>query len=487
MIKRRLEEIRKIRLKKVEELRKLGINPYPAKVEGKVEPISKARKASGKQVEIAGRIWGWRGHGNVIFADLRDESGKIQLWFQKDSLGEDMKILRYFDIGDFIYVKGKVTKTKAGEVTIDVSNFQLLTKSIRPLPSTWHGLKDLEERYRQRYVDLLMNDKVRQVFEVRAKIVKLLRKYLEDQGFIEVKTPALQPIYGGATAKPFVTHHNALDIDLYLRIANELYLKRLIVGGFEKVYEICTDFRNEGIDRWHNPEFSMLEFYWAYADYNDLMKLTEEMLSFVVKKISGSYKIKYGNKTINFKPPWKRMTYQKALKDASGIDIDKIKSLKDVLETIKDKKIPVNTAEIKDIPTALDAIFKALVRLKSTDPVIIIDHPYSMRPLAKRKESDPSKVESIQPIAAGTELLNAYAELNDPQDQRKRWEEDMKRGKRGAEEYQVIDDDYLRALEYGMPPTAGWGMGIDRFVAILTNQHSLKDTILFPTLKPEGK
>jgi len=484
MVKQRLEEIRQTRLKCIEELKKIDIEPYPTKVKGEYQAIQKVRKNIGKQTSCVGRIIAWRIHGHCIFADIKDESAKIQVFFQENNLQTTFKVLKLFDIGDFVWVKGRVFKTKAGEITLDVKDFQLLSKSIRPLPSAWHGLKDTEERYRNRHVDLLMNEEVKEVFETRAKIVKLLRKYLEDKNFVDVKTPAFQPIYGGASALPFITHHNALDIDLYLRIADELYLKRLIVGGFEKVYEICTDFRNEGIDRWHNPEFTMLEFYWAYADYKDLMKLTEEMLSSIVKTIRGSYKIQYGKDTIDFKPPWKRLTYKDAIFDASGIDIDKITTLSKAKKIISDKKLKVDMKDAKDVASLMDAIFKFLVRPNILNPVFIIDHPYSMRPLAKRKKEDPSKVESIQLVVAGAELLNAYTELNDPIEQQKRWEDDMKRSEKGVKEFQVLDKDYICALEYGMPPTAGWGMGVDRFVAILTNQHSIKDTILFPTLKP---
>jgi lysyl-tRNA synthetase class 2 len=486
MAESRLEEIRKIRLEKVKKLRKLGINPYPSKAPEEIIKVSKAKKASGKKVSVAGRLWGWREHGNSIFADLKDESGKIQLFFQKKNLKDKFKILKLLDVGDFVWVKGKVFKTQAGEVSVDASYFMLLTKSIRPLPSTWHGLRDIEERYRQRYVDLLMNNDVKKVFEKRAKIVRLLREYLEDKGFLEMKTPVLQPIYGGATAKPFVTHHNTLDIDLYLRIADELYLKRLIVGGFEKVYEICTDFRNEGLARWHNPEFTMLEFYWAYAGYEDLMEMTEKMLSQVAKQVTGSYLVKYTDMEIDFKPPWKRLSYKDALLEYAGLDMDKLKTLKQLKSFIKANNLKVDMSEAGDIPTVLDAIYKATVKPKLINPVFLIDYPYTMRPLAKRKENDPTKVENFQLVVGGAELLNAYTELNDPQDQKDRWEEDMKRAKEGgASEYQVIDEDYIRALEYGMPPTAGWGMGVDRFVAILTNQYGLKDTILFPTMKPE--
>jgi lysyl-tRNA synthetase class 2 len=485
MAKQRLEEIRKIRLGKAKKLLELGIEPYPSKAKGKVTPIEKALKLKSK-VGIAGRIWALRTHGNVVFADVKDESGQIQLWFQKNTLKENFKILKYFDIGDFIYAEGKITKTKAGETTLDVSDFQLLTKSIRPLPSTWSGFKDVEERYRQRYVDLLINPKARQVFEKKAKVVKMLRKYLNDRGFIEVKTPALQPLYGGATAKPFITHHNALDTDLYLRIADELYLKRLVVGGFNKVYEICTDFRNEGIDRWHNPEFTMLEFYWAYADYNDLMDMTEDMLSLVAKEVAGDYKVKYGDLEIDFKPPWKRLSLKDVIYEKTKVDIDKVKTFPEFKKVLKEKNIKLDLDGVNDLPTAFDNLYKQEVRPNIIDPTFIIDHPYSMRPLAKRKEKDREKAQSLQPVVAGAELLNAYSELNDPQDQRARWEEDMQRAQDGSEEFQMLDEDYIRALEYAMPPTAGWGMGIDRFTAILTNQHSIKDTILFPTLRPEN-
>lgn len=487
-----LEKIREERIKKLNLLREKGINPYPSKLVQKPQKIADARKKEGDKVTVAGRIWGWREHGNSIFADLKDETGKIQIFFQKKNLEKDLpagqagfETVKLFDVGDFVLASGKVFKTVAGEITIDVTQFQLLTKSIRPLPSAWHGLRDVEERYRQRYVDLLMNSQVRNVFETRTKIVKLLRKYLDEEGFIEITTPALQPIYGGATAKPFITHHNALDVDLYLRIADELYLKRLIVGGFEKVYEIATDFRNEGIDRWHNPEFEMLEFYWAYANYEDLMKMTEEMLSWVVMQVKGSHKVEYGGQKIDFKPPWKRVTFKYVVLKETGIDLDEIGSFEKLADLMKKKGLSFELKEAADLASGLDGLYKAYVRPKIIDPTFVIDHPYVMRPLAKKKESDPNKVESIQLIVAGAELLNAYTELNDPIDQKARWEEDMKRAKKGAKEYQVVDKDYIRALEYGMPPTAGWGMGIERFTAILTDQHSIKDTILFPTLRPE--
>ncbi len=483
----RLEEIRKIRLKKIKDLTKLGINPYPSKPKDKTEPIAEVVNQEGKDKKVSGRIWAIRSHGSTTFLDLKDSTGKIQLWFQKNNLGERYKLLKYLDVGDFIYAQGKVTKTFAGEISLDSYDFQILAKSVRPLPSVWYGLKDVEERYRQRYVDLLLNEEIKKIFEKKALIIKLLREFLDSNGFLEVKTPSLQPLYGGASARPFITHHNALDIDLYLRISDELYLKRLIVGGFEKVYEIGTDFRNEGIDRWHNPEFTMLEFYWAYADYNDLMEFTEKMLSSVVKKVIGQFLVKYAELEIDFTPPWKRLTYKEAIQEHTGIDIDEIKDEKELKKNILKKVSDIDLSNCKDIPSMLDELYKTVVKDKLINPTFLIDHPLSMRPLAKRKSEDPTKVESFQLVAADSELINAYSELNDPQEQRERWEKEMKRAKVGVKEFQVIDEDYIRALEYGMPPTAGWGLGIDRFTAILTNQHSLKDVILFPTLRPERR
>src|SRR3989337_3713840 len=485
MAEARLDEIRKSRFQKADKLRELGIDPYPSKVKGVAEPIVEVINQEGSDKGVVGRLWGLRVHGNTTFADLKDDTGKVQLWFQKNNLGDSYRNLKYLDLGDFLYAQGRVTKTEGGEVRLDVDGFQLLTKSIRPLPSTWFGLKDVEERYRQRYVDLLVNDDVKTVFQKRAQIVRLMRNKLDAEGFLEVKTPSFQPLYGGATANPFITHHNALDIDLYLRISDELYLKRLIVGGFGKVYEIGTDFRNEGIDRWHNPEFSMLEFYWAYADYNDLMDFTQKLLSEIVKEVCGDYKIKYGEMEVDFSLPWKRLTYKDAIQEHVGIDIDKFENADELKKAIKNQVKEIDLSATNDIPSILDETYKSQVRDKLVDPVYLIDHPYFMRPLAKRKTEDPSKVESFQLVAAGAELINAYSELNDPQDQKERWQEDMKRAKEGVDDYQLLDEDYIRALEYGMPPTAGWGLGIDRFTALLTNQHSLKDVILFPTLRPE--
>ncbi len=435
---------------------------------------------------VAGRVMAMRAHGGIQFFDLRDETGKIQLVFRSENVkGKGAKLLELLDIGDFVAAQGKIFKTKAGEISVQVADFQLLSKSLRPLPSKRQGFKDIEERYRQRYVDLIINPEVREIFEVRKKIIDGLRDYLNKHGGFEAETPILQPIYGGATARPFTTHHKALDTDFYLRISDELYLKRLIAGGFEFVYEFGKDFRNEGIDRQHNPEFTMLEFYWAWKDYNDLMVFSEEMLSHVVKKVTGSYLVKYEGDRIDFTPPWERKTFREAVLSESGLDIDKVDTEKALRAAIKKKKVKLDLKGVAGYGALLDVFYKKLVRPKIIGPVILYDWPFEMVPLAKRKADNPRLVESFQPLVRGMELLLSYTELNDPIDQRKRWEEEMKLARAGLEEHQVVDEDYLRALEYGMPPTAGWGMGIDRLTAILTNQRSIKDTMLFPTLRPK--
>jgi lysyl-tRNA synthetase class 2 len=483
----RLESLRKSRLDKLEEIRKSGVNPYPASLQfsGRVQ-VSDALKRLGKEAIAAGRLTAWREHGGSIFADLKDESGKIQLFFRKDVLGEKkFGFLELLDFGDFIEVKGKVFKTEAGEITIEVKDFNLLTKSIRPLPSKWHGLKDVEERYRQRYVDLLLNDQVRKVFETRSALVKALRHFLDEAGFIEVETPILQPIYGGAAAKPFITHHNVLNTDLYLRIADELYLKRLIVGGFEKVYELGKDFRNEGIDKAHNPEFTQLEFYWAFVDYQDLMKFTEEMLSTVIRKVMGTLKIKFEGGEIDFTPPWKRISYRGAILEQTKIDIDRENTEEKLIKAIKREKISLDLEGAVGFGAVLDSLYKKTTRPNLKGPLFLTDRPTEFVSLAKRREDDSSKTASFQLLVRGVELINAYNELNDPLDQAERWQESEKLGKKGLAEHEAFDEDYIRALEYGMPPTAGWGLGIDRLCFILTDAPSLKEVILFPTLRPE--
>jgi len=483
---RPLDKLRQVRLGKLEALKKVGVNPYPSKFEGSTQ-IERVREAKlGSKARTAGRIAAWRSHGALVFADLVDSSGKIQILFQQNELPTaSYKLLDFLDIGDFLGVSGETFKTQAGELTIKVESFALLAKSLRPLPSK-SGFKDIEERYRQRYADLLANPETREVFERRTKIIRLLRRFMDEHGFFEVETPTLQPIYGGASAKPFVTHHNTLDTDFYLRISDELYLKRMVVGGFEKVYEIGHVFRNEGIDRAHNPEFTMMEFYWAYASYEDLIKFSEEMISSVVKEVCGSLKVDYEGQKLDFTPPWPRKTYRQLLQEATGIDIDKVKTEEALREAVKEKKLKIGFGETHGYGDLCDKLYKEYIRPKIIQPTLVLDYPAEMIALAKRKEEDPSKVASFQLLVNGAELIKAYNELNDPLEQKERWEEEEKLGKKGLEEHMVTDEDYIRALECGMPPTAGWGLGIDRFVAILTGQPSLKDVILFPTLRPHA-
>jgi len=479
-----IENLREIRLKKLEKIRRLGIDPYPARCQRK-QTIAQALKMMGKKVAVAGRIMAIRGHGGIQFFDLRDESGKIQLVFKKDQLpATSHKLRALLDIGDFIDAQGKVFKTQAGEISVLVDNFQLLTKSLRPLPSKWYGLKDIEERYRQRYVDLIMNPKVREIFRIRTKVLTELRNYFDSHGFMEVETPILQPIYGGALARPFITHHNALDIDLYLRISDELYLKRLIVGGFEKVYEVCKDFRNEGIDRQHNPEFTQIEFYWAYTTYEDLMKFTEQMLSCVIKKVLGKLKVKHEDDVLDFTPPFRRVTFREAMLKETGIDINQVNTERKLLAEIKKRKIKFELEGVVGYGALLDEFYKKTLRPKLIQPTFLLDYPVEKISLAKRKEGEKSKIASFQLLIKGFEVITAYNELNDPVDQAERWRESERLAKKGLEEYEAFDADYVRALEYGMPPTAGWGMGIDRFISFLTDSHTIKDVILFPTLRP---
>ncbi len=483
MLQLKLEEIRKIRLEKIVKLREMGINPYPSKVNGSPKAVSIALKSLGKDAETAGRIMAWREHGNVVFADLKDESGTIQLWFQKNTLGEDIKILRYYDIGDFIYAKGIVVKTKTGEISIDVTDFQLLSKSVRPLPSTWHGLKDIEERYRKRYLDLILNEGVRERFNVRTKVVRGLRKYLDGLGFWEVETPTLQSLYGGANAKPFKTHHNALDNDFYLRIADELYLKRLLVGGYEKVYEICKDFRNEGLDQTHSPEFTMVEYYEAYADYQRVMDVTEGLFKHLAKEVLGSLAIRVGDKTINLEGKWPRMKMVDAIKKYLNLDISGMDE-KSLQNYCNNNHIESLGGETKG--QVIFSIFEHKVTDHLTEPTWIIDYPKDVSPLSKEHPENSGWVERFEGYIGGKEICDGWSELTDPMVQRARFEADVKMARKDKEEAQRVDEDFLEAMEYGMPPIGGIGIGIDRLAMFFSNTWSIKEVILFPTLKPEN-
>jgi len=487
-----LDQLRKIRLQKLAQIKKLGIDAYPARCK-REQTISQAVKSISKKVAVAGRIMAIRGHGGIQFIDLRDESGKIQLVFKKDKLdAKRYPLIPLLDIGDFLAAQGEVFKTKSGEISILVGDFQLLAKAIRPLPSKWHGLKDIEERYRCRYLDLIMNPKVKKTFEIRTKIVGTIREFLDQRGFVEVETPTLQEIYGGAAARPFITHHNALDYDFYLKISDELYLKRLIVGGFEKVYEIDKDFRNEGFDRAHNPEFTMMECYWAYADYQDMMRLTEELYAFVAKKVLGTTKVQFGKEKIDFKTPWRRITMKEGLEKYAGIDIDKLsdKEIKDLLKkhnlVSEDRPTLTGVAAGFNRGIAIATLFE-LVEPHLIQPTFVYDFPKETTALCKPKTDEESLIERFEPYAARFELGNAYSELNNPLVQKEFFEQQVKAAKSGDKEAHPMDEPFLETMEYGMPPMGGLGLGIDRMVMLLTNNQNIREVILFPTLRPEKK
>jgi lysyl-tRNA synthetase class 2 len=432
--------------------------------------------------------------GKATFCHLQDSEGRIQAYLKKDDLGPAYETFHLIDIGDIIGVRGFVFRTRTGEVSVHAREFVLLSKSLRPLPIVkertdaqgnkvvYDPLSDKEMRYRQRYVDLVVTPGVRGVFITRARIISAIRRFLDGRGYLEVETPVLQPIYGGASARPFVTHHNALDMDLYMRIADELYLKRLIVGGFDGVYEISKDFRNEGMDRTHNPEFTMMELYVAYEDYRWMMELVEEMVHEVARTATGSPVVPYGGNEIDFTPPWRRLTMFDAIREYTGKEI-RGKNEQE-LRTIA-KEIGVDVAPAMGVGAIIDEIFGAKVEHALIQPTFITDYPVEMSPLAKRHRSEPGLVERFEVIVNGKELCNAFTELNDPLDQRARFEEQMGLRARGDEEAQVLDEDYLRALEYGMPPTTGLGIGIDRLTMLLTDQDSIRDVIFFPQMKPE--
>jgi len=487
-----INQLKEVRLQKLAEIKKLKINPYPARCQ-REQLIGQALEMMDKKVAVVGRIMAIRGHGAIQFLDLVDESGKIQLVFKKENLQDlNLKLQSSLDLGDFLAVQGEVFKTQSGEISILVKDFQMLSKSLRPLPSAWYGLKDVEERYRSRHLDLLINPEVKKVFKIRSQIVSAIRNFLEERDFLEVETPTLQDIYGGASARPFKTHHNTLDHDFFLKISDELYLKRLLVGGFEKVYEIDKDFRNEGIDRSHTPEFTMMECYWAYADYQMIMKLTEELYAFVAKKVLGTTKVKYGDQDIDFKTPWQRITMKEALKKYVNIDVDKLKDeeIKDLLKKNKlvseDRPALTGVAAGFNRGIAIATLFE-LVEPHLIQPTFVYDFPKETTALCKPKEDDEDLIERFEPYVAGMEIGNAYSELNDPLKQKEFFEQQVKAAKSGDQEAHPMDNNFLEAIEYGMPPTGGLGLGIDRMVMLLTNSQNVREVILFPTLRPEKK
>ena len=490
---------------KLDRLKALGIDPYPAeefKINCSSEDIIKNfenNKSNYESVVIAGRLMRRNIMGKASFAKLQDTSGRIQVYFNRDEIcgGEDKTMYndvfkKLVDIGDIIGIKGNVFTTEVGEITINVKEFVVLTKSLKPLPmpvvdadgKEHDAFTDPEQRYRQRYVDLVVNPEVRKTFVQRTQVVNTMRNFLSEKGYLEVETPILQPIYGGAAARPFKTHHNTLDMTLYMRIANELYLKKLIVGGFDGVFEFAKDFRNEGMSRFHNPEFTQMELYVAYKDYNWMMDTTEEMVERIAMELHGSTILTVGDKEINFARPWKRYTMFEAIEEYTGIDISKMDEAQ-LRATAEKLEVPIDKTMAKG--KLIDEIFGEKCEALLIQPTFITDYPVEMSPLAKKHRTVEGLVERFECICNGKEICNAYSELNDPIDQRKRFEEQLELGKRGDDEAMVLDEDFLRAIEYGMPPTAGLGIGIDRLAMIMTNSNSIQDVLFFPQMKPEAK
>ncbi len=493
-----LNELMLRRRAELEELLKRNVNPYPYSFDRSDfsrEIIDAFRDdAPRRTVAIAGRIMSIRRMGKASFFHLQDSRGKIQVYLRRDDLGEIYEHFRLIDIGDIVGVGGFVFRTRMGEVSVHATRFELLAKSLRPLPVVkektdeagnrvvYDPFSDKELRYRQRYVDLAVNSGVKEAFIKRAQLIRSIRNFFDARGYLEVETPILQPLYGGAFARPFVTHHHALDVDLYLRIADELYLKRLIVGGFDGVYEFAKDFRNEGMDRTHNPEFTMLELYVAYKDYRWMMELVEELVSTAAREVNGSARWNVGTNEIDFTPPWKRMTMFEAIREYTGRDL-RGKTEKDLRAAARDLHLEIDPGAGPG--SIIDEIFSEKVEPSLIQPTFITDYPLEMSPLAKKHRSEEGLVERFEAIVNGQELCNAFSELNDPLDQRRRFEEQMRLRARGEEEAQMLDEDFLRALEYGMPPTAGLGIGIDRLAMLFTDRESIRDVIFFPQMKPE--
>jgi lysyl-tRNA synthetase, class II len=483
-------------------LEAMGVQPFAYRYE-RSHTAAQARSAyqegmadDGPKVTIAGRIVSWRPKGKVVFGDLEDSSGRIQVYFRRDDLGDRYEMIKLLDLDDHVGIIGAVFRTHAGEITVRVSEVTLLAKSLRPLPRgktqqtedgtiTYGGLQDTEVRYRQRYADLAVNRDVRQVFYLRSQVVRFLRRFLDERGFLEVETPVLQPLYGGAAARPFVTHHHALDMPLYLRIADELYLKRLLVGGLERVYEIGHDFRNEGMDRTHNPEFTMLEFYQAYADYTDMMSLTEAMVAGAVEETLGTLAIERGGVTLDFAPPFARVSFIDGVRESCGLDLRRATTEEMHAVLLRSGAEPDAVYELAG-GRLQDEVFKRVLEPHLVQPTFVVDYPKPLSPLAKEHRSDPDLAERFELFVGGRELANGFSELNDPDDQRRRFEDQVRQRAAGDEEAHNYDADYIRALEYGMPPAGGVGVGIDRMVMILADQPSIRDVIMFPALRPEG-
>ncbi|MBP2645122.1 MAG: Lysyl-tRNA synthetase [Firmicutes bacterium] len=481
-----INELMRVRREKLADIEARGIEPFGRKYDfthHAAHVIEQFESLEGSTVRLAGRIMAIRGHGKASFAHIMDMSGKVQLYFRKDVLGDTAyEEFGLIDLGDIIGLEGLVFRTNRGEISVKVTSFQILAKALRPLPDKWHGLKDIETRYRQRYLDLIVNPEVRDTFISRSKIIQSIRRYLENQGFLEVETPMLHPIAGGAAARPFITHHNALDMNLYMRIAPELYLKRLIVGGFEKVYELNRCFRNEGISIKHNPEFTTVELYQAYADYQDIMRLSEELCAAVAQELIGTTKITYQGQEIDFKPPWTRMTMTEAVKKYSGVDFNP--------STVEEARVIADSLDVKyekkdGIGKILSNVFEEVAEKHLIQPTFIIGHPTEISPLAKRNKENPEITDRFEFFIYGRELGNGFSELNDPIDQKQRFLAQVEDRNSGDDEAHMMDEDFVTALEYGLPPTGGLGIGIDRLVMLLTDNYSIRDVLLFPHMRPQ--
>jgi lysyl-tRNA synthetase class 2 len=483
----------------LDELKRLGVEPYPRRFEGGVSISSLVGEHGARgadeletlqiRTRTAGRILAIRSFGKANFLQLSDGGARVQVYVRQDSVPElDFKVFKLLDIGDWVGVDGRLFRTKTNEFSVYASSVQFLSKCLLPLPEKWHGLQDVEIRYRQRYLDLIVNPDSRRVFEVRSRVVTCMREFLTRRGFLEVETPMMQPMAGGALARPFVTHHNALDMQLYMRIAPELYLKRLTVGGIEKVFEINRNFRNEGISSQHNPEFTMLEFYWTYADYHDLMSLTEDMLQQVAQASAGADDVTFGDHVISFKPPFRRLSLREGARASAsarlGVEVTDRELRSRESAAALASRLGVEVAPGSGPGTITAALFETLCEADLVQPVFVYDFPTEVSPLSKQKSGDPDTVERFELYVGGFEIANAFSELNDPVEQRRRFEQQLSERSSGHEEAHAMDEDYLRALEYGLPPTGGEGIGIDRLVMVLTNSQSIRDVILFPLMRP---
>ena len=491
-----LNDLLRVRREKLAALTEKGLDPFGTKfnrTHTASELISEYGEKEKEEVDsldlevtMAGRIMTKRGKGKAGFAHIQDLTGKIQIYVRTDAVGEEQyELFDSIDIGDWVGVTGTVFKTKVGELSIKAKDFQLLTKSLRPLPDKFHGLKDVEQRYRQRYVDLIMNPEVRDTFISRSKIIRSMRRYLDDHGYLEVETPTMHSIPGGASARPFITHHNTLDMELYMRIAIELHLKRLIVGGLEKVYEIGRVFRNEGVSTRHNPEFTMIELYEAYADYLDIMELTENLVAHIAQDVIGATTVKYGDYEVDLKPRWKRVHMVDAIKEAAGVDFWPEMTDEEARELAKKHNVPVK--DTMSYGHVVNEFFEHFVEEKLIQPTFVYGHPVAISPLAKKNPKDPRFTDRFELFIVGREHANAFSELNDPIDQRERFEEQLKERAEGNDEAHMMDEDFVEALEYGMPPTGGLGIGIDRLVMLLTNSPSIRDVLLFPQMRHSDK